>query len=99
MFFKFSFKGNKVGVVIFFNGSDANWKNHLNELNDLAGDFFEEASLIGVDARFFKQIIEKFPGSGEGSAAVFQKEEFDKCTIVKNDTASIRATVKERLKK
>jgi hypothetical protein len=30
------------------------------KLNDLAGDFFDEASFIGVDVRFFAAIVEQY---------------------------------------
>ncbi len=47
-----------VAVIIFFDGSNAAaWKSHLSDLNDLAGDLFDEASLIAVDTRFFPDVL------------------------------------------
>ena len=34
--------GDKVAVVVFYDGGDAaTWKKHTEELNDIAGDFYE----------------------------------------------------------
>jgi hypothetical protein len=52
--------GNKFGVIVFFSGENAAaWKSTMSDLNDLAGDFFDHASFIGVDVRFFQQIVDQ----------------------------------------
>jgi hypothetical protein len=84
--------GKKTAVLCFFNGADAGaWKGQLAELNDLAGDLFERASLIGVDARFFQPICEKYR-TAAGQAAVFTIN--SNVTVVELTNAAIRAAVK-----
>merc|ERR1711991_200390 len=83
--------GNKVGVVVFYSGKDAAaWKAQLRDLNDLAGDFFDEASFIGVDARFFPAILQTFPGAAEGKAAVFKADQTD---VVDSSVDSIKGAI------
>ncbi len=85
--------GKKTAVVCFFNGADAAaWKAKLAELNDLAGDYFEQASFIGVDVRYFQGIADKH-NAGAGKAAVFTLG--GKETVVDLNSAQIRAAVKQ----
>lgn len=61
-------------MIVFYSGANAAaWKQALADWNDLAGDFFEKASFIGVDVRFFAPILAQYPGAAEGKAAVFKK--------------------------
>jgi hypothetical protein len=83
--------GKKTAVVCFFNGADAGWKAKQVELNDLAGDFFERGSFIGVDARFFQAISDKYHAAA-GQAAVFTLN--GNVTVVELTSAAIRAAVK-----
>ncbi len=85
--------GKKVAVVCFFNGADAGaWKAKLGELNDLAGDFFEQASFIGVDTRYFANIAEQHKAA-TNKVAVFVLN--GKETVVDLDVAQIRAAIKK----
>jgi hypothetical protein len=84
--------GNKVGVAIFYNGKDASaFKTQLSDLNDLAGDFFEEASFIAVDVRFFPNILAQHPGAAEGKASIFKVD--GQKALVDSDCASIKDAV------
>ena len=80
--------GNKYCVLIFYDGSDAAaWKARTAELNDVAGDLFEEASLVGVDVRFFKAIAEKH-GAAAGQARVWRGQ--SEPVLISADNASIK---------
>ena len=88
--------GDRVGVVVFYSAANAGaWKAQLTDLNDLAGDFFEEASFIGVDVRFFPAILAQFAGAAEGKAAVFKKGAAD-ATVVDSAIETLRAAVKAK---
>lgn len=90
--------GKKAGVICFFNGQDAAaWKARLQDLNDLAGDFFEEASFIGVDTRFFPAIVDQFK-AGVNQAAVFRHVKGAPAAdvqVVDLSVAAVRAAVKK----
>ncbi len=85
--------GNKFGVIVFFNGENAaKWKQQMSELNDLAGDFFDHASFIGVDVRFFPQVVEQHKG-GENKVTVFKHGGASE--VVPLDIGQIRAALKK----
>lgn len=87
--------GDKVAVVVFYDGGDAaGWKKQTLILNDLAGDFFETASFIGVDSRFFKQILESFNGAAQSKAAVWHgKKGVDSAKVVESSADAIRGAI------
>lgn len=59
----------------------------------------KEASLIGVDIRFFKDIAGKFNATRAGQAAVYRGEPSTAVLYDDNDAASIKATVHKLLGK
>jgi hypothetical protein len=87
--------GQKNAVVVFYDGGKtAAWKNQTEILNDLAGDYFESTSFIGVDARFFKQIMEQFNGAAEGKAAIWQsKKGVQSAVVVDASAEAIRGAI------
>ena len=89
--------GTKTVCAIAFDGGNAaEWKSQLAELNDIAEDFWERASLVALDARFHKAIMEKVGLSANGQAALFKADNPGGASIISwTDFAAFRAELEK----